>query len=267
MTKTQHKVLVAWIFGVSLLVFNMVILAIGPETMPLYKQTLLGVINALMSGFFVYFLTGSLQVIGPLSGFKVKASAGVGVFVIVLFWWRSPLAPIGVDDGTFRVRVTVLGSQGVPQDDGVRVWSSLGGEAKKVSGGWEIEIASSKRPEDKKLTLYAEKATHFETGKVEVELDKPGEKSVTLWLKRNQSGKILGIVTDTYGRAMKGANVTIVGSSVPSVTTDTTGRFDITPGVAPGEEVRLRVEKYGYKIGEQYHPAGDIPVTVQLEAD
>jgi len=237
----------------------------GPESLSLYKQRLLAFLSALLGGLFAYFFVGRLQTIGILGNLKVKAGAGFGVFVLMLIWWLSPFSPVAVEDGTFRVRVTVIGSQGVPEDAGVRVWSTLGGEAKQVSGGWEIEIPTSKRPEDKKLTVYAEKATQFMSGKIDVTLERPGDKQVTLVLERNRSGKVVGIVTDEFGKPLSGAKVTVIGSSASTVETDATGRFEVLPGIAPGEEVRLRVEKPGYRIVEQYHPSGDTPATVVLK--
>lgn len=264
MNTSQHQAHAAWIFGGLLLAFFIGVFALGPESLPLYKQRLLAFLSALLGGFFAYFFVGSLQTTGELSGLKVKAGAGFGVFVLVLAWWLSPFAPVGVAEDLFRVRVIVQSPQGVPDDEGVKVWSSLGGEAKKVSGGWEFEIPGSKRPSDKKLTVYAEKATQFQKGEVEVALNQPVE-TVNLRLAKDRSGKVSGIVTDTSGHSLQGARVAVVGGSAAAVETDATGRFDLLPGVAVGEEVRLRVEKSGYVLGEQFHVAGDVPATVILE--
>src|SRR5215471_10052793 len=43
------------------------------------------------------------------------------------------------DTAIYRVRVVVVGSDGVPSND-AKVWSSIGGEAKKVDGGWQFDI-------------------------------------------------------------------------------------------------------------------------------
>src|SRR4051794_1179833 len=45
------------------------------------------------------------------------------------------------EHGIYRVRITVLDDQNVPTEN-AKVWSTFGGEAKKVSGGWEIDIPS-----------------------------------------------------------------------------------------------------------------------------
>lgn len=63
---------------------------------------------------------------------------------------------------TYHVRITVVGPQGVPIDD-ARVWSSLGGETKKVSGGWEIDVAGDSKPTDGRLLIYAQLAKASES--------------------------------------------------------------------------------------------------------
>jgi hypothetical protein len=55
---------------------------------------------------------------------------------------------------TYRVRVTVIDPQRRPVED-ASVWSSVGGEQKKVPGGWEFEIVGSSVPADRKITLFA----------------------------------------------------------------------------------------------------------------
>jgi hypothetical protein len=42
----------------------------------------------------------------------------------------------------YRVRVTVIGPQGTPVED-AKVWSSIGGEPKKVAGGWQFGYSRS----------------------------------------------------------------------------------------------------------------------------
>jgi hypothetical protein len=56
--------------------------------------------------------------------------------------------------------VTVVEPQGIAvkdekEADGVEVWSSLGGEPKRVSGGWQFDIPNASKPKDGKLSIYA----------------------------------------------------------------------------------------------------------------
>jgi hypothetical protein len=46
-------------------------------------------------------------------------------------------------DDVIKLRVTVLGPDSVPVEDS-KVWLSIGGEAKKVTGGWEFDIPFNK---------------------------------------------------------------------------------------------------------------------------
>src|SRR5260370_39472380 len=57
----------------------------------------------------------------------------------------------------YRVRVVVVGGDGVPSND-AKVWSSIGGEAKKVDGGWQFDIPTNTKPLDGRLPVYSESA-------------------------------------------------------------------------------------------------------------
>jgi hypothetical protein len=54
--------------------------------------------------------------------------------------------------------------------DEAKVTSSIGGEPKKVDGGWEFDIPQGNKPTDGKLTIYAEVRSAFLTGKSDVVL-------------------------------------------------------------------------------------------------
>ena len=51
------------------------------------------------------------------------------------------------------------------------VWSSIGGETKKVTGGWEIEIPISKIPNNQKVTIIAKQKEAHLKGEHEIHID------------------------------------------------------------------------------------------------
>ncbi len=264
MRRTSPKVVGTWIFGATLLLFVLAVFVFAPEQLPAYKQRILALLSAVLAGFFGYFLTGSIGIKldslrTRLGSFTVDAAGGFALFVLVLFWWFTPLSPVGIADGLLTVRVTVLGVDGVPIED-ARVWSSLGGEVKRVAGGWEFEIPESKLPTDRKLTIYAtaDEPTPLK-GTVEVKLK--GERLVTAKVQLSaQMSCIKGTVVSHGGAPIEGATVAVVGSS-GTATTDSEGVFLLPELVAVGREVRLRVSARGYGSKEEYYPV-DGPVVI-----
>ncbi len=152
------------------------------------------------------------------------------------------------------IRVNVLGTDNVPVED-AKVWLSLGGEAKKVAGGWEFDLPFNRLTADHKLDVYAEQqATHLK-GHREVVASDSRTLTITIPLMRDTSAYVKGTVSDANSRPVAGATVNIVGA-VGSVTTDAQGFFSLPANAAEGEEVRLRVLRSGYEPIEQDHPAG-----------
>ena len=96
---TQHRSLGTWVFGSLLFVFIVGVFILAPQTLPEFKHRLLAICAALLSGFFAYFLTGEISVeikalksrVGDLA---LRAAGGLAMFVVVLLWWLSPLAPV-----------------------------------------------------------------------------------------------------------------------------------------------------------------------------
>jgi hypothetical protein len=164
----------------------------------------------------------------------------------------------------YRVRVVVVGADGVPSND-AKVWSSIGGEAKKVDGGWQFDIPTKTKPVDGKLTVYAEVASAFEKGQKEVTLAADFSPSVTVPLAQDSSAVVRGQVVDTSGRAISGARVNVTGFGKESVTTEADGGFVLPAHAAKGQQVQLHAEKKGYSAVNQGHPAGTTAVTIVLE--
>jgi len=87
----------SWVFGSILLLFMLCVLFWGPKEPSSYQHRQLAFLNALLAGLFGFFLSGAVtaEVTAQLgSGLKVaiNATAGMALFVIVLFWWFSKWA-------------------------------------------------------------------------------------------------------------------------------------------------------------------------------
>ena len=99
---------------------------------------------------------------------KVPPTAWAGIVGIVLLGLVPIIAQLG-SLAIYRVRVTVVGPQGTPVED-AKVWSSMGGEPKKVAGGWQFDIPAAARPADGKLTIWASVDAAYLKGSQELEL-------------------------------------------------------------------------------------------------
>jgi hypothetical protein len=264
----QNKTLATWIFGGLLLFFILGVFVFAPERLPEYKQRILALTSAILAGLFGYFLTGSIgikfkELRTKFGDVTVDAAGGFALFVLVLAWWSSPFAPVNAGDGIAVVRVTVLGSDKMPIED-AQVWSSIGGESKKVAGGWEVEFPISKLPENRKITVYAAQRSAYLKGQREITVNEGKPTVASIQLDRDTSAQVKGTISDGSGKPLVGASVSIVGSASSS-TTDARGFFSLSANAAVGEEIRLRVSQAGYEMLEQYHPAGDDPAYIVLQ--
>ncbi len=165
----------------------------------------------------------------------------------------------------YRVRVIVLGADGIPVED-AKVWSSVGGEPKRVDGGWEFDIPAATRPAGGKLTVYAARPSAFLTGKTELTLSDDHNPSALVQLARDTSANVRGVVVDASGRAVAGARVSVEGHEADAVVTRAGGNFVLPAHAAPGQQVWLRAERDGYAPERIIHPAGDEPATLILKS-
>jgi carboxypeptidase family protein len=169
------------------------------------------------------------------------------------------------DTSVYRVRVTVVDIEQTPIED-AKVWSSVGGEPKKVSAGWEFDIPAAIKPADGKVTIFAVVSAAFLSAKTELTLGSDYNPAVIVRLQRESLASIRGIVTDDSGKGIGGASVRVVGYETDAATTQRDGQFVLSTHAADGQQVLLRVEKEGYIAVNQYHPAGNEPVTIILSA-
>ena len=199
--EVHSRLRASWIFGALLLIFVVCAYLFSPDTLPEYKQRILAFACALIAGLFGFFLTGDIGLeinsarsrIGTIS---IKATAGFAVFVLMLLWWFSPLAPVKPGPeipkktdpdpiAIYRVRVTVLDPQQVPVNDAVII-SSVGGEQKKADGGWEIDIFAASKPADGKVTVYASKPSTSLYGHEDLVLDKDPNPTIKIQLSAGE---------------------------------------------------------------------------------
>jgi hypothetical protein len=163
----------------------------------------------------------------------------------------------------YRVRVTVLDPDKTPVDD-AKVWSSMGGEPKKVGGGWQFDIPAVSKPVDGRLTVYARVENTALIGQTTFQLTSDFSPNSMIILSRNESAIVRGIVLDGVGRAIEGVRVTVVGYGAEGTMTKADGGFVLPAHVANGQTVRLHAEKPGYTTINQDQPTGGIPATLIL---
>lgn len=167
-------------------------------------------------------------------------------------------------EAIYRVRVTVTEPQGTPTDD-ARVWSSIGGEPKKVAGGWQFDIPRATKPKDGKLAIYAAQPNKFLVGEQQLQLGDDLNPTITISLRPENQAQVRGNVTDKRSRAIPGALVSVVGYASEAVVTEAGGNFVLPAHAAKDQQVLLHAEKSGYAAVEQWHPAGDFPAVIVLE--
>ncbi|MEK7409033.1 MAG: carboxypeptidase-like regulatory domain-containing protein [Acidobacteriota bacterium] len=186
-------------------------------------------------------------------------------------WWGAFAAitvlaivpPLLVKDPIYRVRVTVLDLNQVPVDD-ARVWSSIGGEAKKVAGGWQFDVPAATKPANGRLTLYASVPSAFLAGRRDLQLEDRNP-SIVIQLAKDTTAKIRGIVVDQSGKAIVGARVSVIGYESEVVLTAEGGNFSLAAHAADGQQVQLHAEKAGHRPANEWRPAGDHPITIVLQ--
>lgn len=165
----------------------------------------------------------------------------------------------------YRVRVTVIDPQRRPVED-AKVWSTIGGEPKKVAGGWQFDIPSASVPIDGQVTFHASKENAFLIGERGLKLERDANPAVSIELIRDVKDVVVrGIVLDESNHAIGEVRVNVVGHESEAVITRPDGGFVLPAHAAVGQQVLLHAEKPGYKAVNQYHPAGDEPATIILE--
>jgi hypothetical protein len=194
---------------------------------------------------------------------KVSSNVWAAIVAIVLLG----LVPIITQVGSlaiYRVRVTVVNPQGTPVED-ARVWSSMGGEPKKLAGGWQFDIPAAARPADGTLTVWASVDAAYLKGSQEVRLADDRNPGITIRLDSDRTATVRGLVMDRHGRAIAGARVSVAGYQNDAVVTKAGGDFMLPAHAASTQNVLLHAEADGYAGVTQWHMAGDQPATIVLD--
>jgi hypothetical protein len=167
------------------------------------------------------------------------------------------------DTSLYRVRVTVIGPDQVPTEE-AKVWSSIGGEPKRVSAGWEFDIPAAVKPVDGKLGVFAAAANVSQFGSSEIVLADDYNPAVIIRLQNRAPASIRGRVIDDSGKGIGAATVKAVGYGTDIVTTGNDGEFVLQTHAPEGQQVLLTAEKEGYITVSQLHPAGSEPAAMIL---
>ncbi|MBI5908828.1 MAG: hypothetical protein HY848_02570 [Betaproteobacteria bacterium] len=177
----------------------------------------------------------------------------VSVFVV------PPVASV------YRIRVTVVGPGQTPVED-AKVWSTIGGEAKKVAGGWEFDIPVASKPATGKFTVFAEQPNAFLAGSREIVLgaDTGMAMAVTVPLEKVKPARVRGFVQNEEGATLGGARVMVAGYAGEMIVTSDNGGFELPAHAASGQHVLVHVQKDGYVSSQLSHLAGDDPLVVML---
>ena len=194
---------------------------------------------------------------------KIRSISWAAITAIVLLALVTIIALLS-SLAIYRVRVTVVGPQGTPVED-AKVWSSLGGEAKKVAGGWQLDIPAAARSADRKMTIWASLDVAYLKGSQEVQLADDLNPAVTIRLISDKTATVRGLVIDRQGRAVADARVSVAGYESEGAITQAGGNFVLPAHAADGQNVLLHAEANGYAGVTQNHMAGDRPATIVLD--
>jgi hypothetical protein len=196
---------------------------------------------------------------------KPRNSRILGILAVsVIILGLAPLAASTISrlQGIYHVRVIVLGPDHFPIDD-AHVTSSIGGEPKKVEGGWEFDIPPQSTPAERTVVFYASVKNAFLTGQSTVSLAGGYYSTTTIQLVSDTSAMLRGIVVDERHRSAAAATVSIVGYP-DEVVTDNQGNFSLPAHAAEGQMVQVRAQK-DQLIGNLSVPAGKEAVEIMLK--
>jgi hypothetical protein len=207
--------------------------------------------------------TSRRALVGGIAAALITVAGGI-VVAVINGWFGSRNSSATPEAGIYRVRVTVMGDQKIPIED-AQVWSSFGGEPKRVAGGWQFDIPAASKPNDGKITVFASKESAFLTGEKSFILDKELNHAVIVTLRRDTSAKVRGQVVDSRNRAAVGVRVFVVGYESEAVITKEGGNFELPAHAAVGQKMTIHAEKIGYRGANRIHPAGDAPLIMVLE--
>jgi len=162
---------------------------------------------------------------------------------VVLVLGISPLvaSTFLASRGIYRISVVVLGADGQPVNQADLI-SSAGGELKKASGNWELDLPPQAKPSNGRITFYTSVKDAYLAGESSLDLKEDYFPTVTIQLHPLPSVDIRGTVVDGGGKSVSGAHVSISGYSEVA-TTDEMGNFSLPSHHADGQLVSVRAQK------------------------
>lgn len=188
-----------------------------------------------------------------------------GAFGVIVILGIVPIvAPAYLTSrGVFRVRVNVVDDHNIPVND-ASVTSSLGGEPKKIAGGWEFDIPVQTKPIDGKLTVYAVQPNAFLKGHTDIVLAEDFAPAMTVVMSKDDSAQVSGIIVDGRSQPIEGVTVGVFGFDSEAVKTGPTGTFTLHAHAADGQQVEIYAQKPRVGSTTQWCQAGNFPVTIVL---
>jgi hypothetical protein len=194
---------------------------------------------------------------------QVRILLGFVIAVVVLASMPLIARAYRETHGVYRLRVTVEDPYDMPLND-ARVTSSIGGEPKRVEGGWEFDIPPVTKPMDGKLTIYAQVKSAFLSGKTDVQLTNDYNLAIKVLLSHNRGARVRGRISDRNGNPVVGAQVSVIGYETEVVTTGPLGQFDLPAHAADGEQVQITAVRKSLGSISEWKQAGEQPVTILL---
>jgi len=161
----------------------------------------------------------------------------------------------------YTLRVVPVGEDGSPVEDAT-VRASVGNEAQQVTGGWEVEIPRTKVPADGRITVWAKDSTAAQ-GRASLKLGRDPSPSIEVPL-RARATTVRGTIVDTAGRALGGAQVSVLGFGDEMQVTNSSGTFVLQAHRSPGERVRVHVEHSALGAVDEYCFAGSSDCYIEL---
>jgi Carboxypeptidase regulatory-like domain len=163
----------------------------------------------------------------------------------------------------YRLRLTLLDDQGRTVNE-ADITSSLGGEEMIFKAGGLYVIPAATVPQDRWVTIIAEKKNEALTGTTRVQLKFDANPAVIIKMDTDRSASISGTVMDETKMAVQGAHVSVAGYPGEETVTDANGQFKLAAHRAKNQMVRLYVRKEGFETSGDWQMTGDQPVGIKL---
>ena len=247
------------ILGAFFLLFERLL---GPKILPKVDPRVIIVIALLIFG-----ISALALVIDLASRTTRRYIPGLALFFAALMvWWSTKLWNTAPESGIYNVRVIVMGTNGTPVSD-AHVWCSLGGETKKIDGGWEIAIPRDPSAKKQEGKIWAEAAAQGLRGESVLTLGEGPVRPITLELKRAGELFVRGTVYDPNGYAAGNAIVSVEGYGEEAKPTEVNGAFALPTHAEQGQPITLHAEKPPYPPAElKDYKVGSGTATLRFKA-